>query len=111
MSNLVRLLVSSLPDRVKPFITDIIAASIYWPISRISAVLERFGFSASALPLYYYRTKSFYTLRTDSRDRFGTPLEKRFSKQEIEYMMCSAGLKEIRFGSEAPFWCVLGKKI
>ena len=33
-------------------------------------------------PLSDYKNKSFYTMRTDALDRFGTKLEKRFSKKE-----------------------------
>ena len=50
-------------------------------------------------------------MRTDSRDRFGTPLEKRFSKKEIQTMMENAGFKNIKFSKEAPYWCAVGIKI
>ena len=43
------------------------------------------------IPLSAYRTKSFYTMRTDSLDRFGTRLEHRFTKEKIEAMMRSMG--------------------
>ena len=33
-------------------------------------------------------------MRTDSRDRFGTPLEKRYSRREISEMMQAAGLEK-----------------
>ena len=47
-------------------------------------------------------------MQTDSRDRFGTPLEQRFSKIQIKNMMIDAGLHNIRFSESAPFWCVIG---
>ena len=50
-------------------------------------------------------------MRTDSRDRFGTPLEQRFSRQEIQVMMEAAGLGEVRFSERAPYWCAVGIKI
>jgi hypothetical protein len=49
-------------------------------------------------------------MRTDSRDRFGTPLEKRFSKSQIGKMLESAGLEDIEFSDKAPFWCAVGRK-
>jgi hypothetical protein len=49
-------------------------------------------------------------MKTDSRDRFGTPLEQRFKKQEIEEMMIAAGLENITFSDNAPYWCVIGNK-
>ena len=49
-------------------------------------------------------------MRTDSRDRFGTPLEKRYSKREISKMMKQAGLENIKFKNTLPFWTVVGYK-
>ena len=50
-------------------------------------------------------------MRTDSRDRFGTPLEQRFTRQQIADMMQAAGLQEITFSESAPFWCACGIKV
>jgi hypothetical protein len=72
--------------------------------------MERLGCNVSGIPLSYYRNHSFYTMRTDSRDRFGTPLEKRFTKKQIIEMMKNAGLENIRFSDSAPFWCAVGIK-
>ena len=60
--------------------------------------------------MYFYRSKSFYVMRTDSRDRFGTPLEKRFSKKEINEMMIDSGLEKIKFKDSLPFWTAIGFK-
>ena len=49
-------------------------------------------------------------MRTDARDRFGTPLEKRFTKIQIKKMMTEAGLIDIKFSETEPFWCSLGYK-
>ena len=85
ISDLLRRLIIRCPDRVKVAVTDIIALFVYLPIARLSYYLEKVGLQCSQLPLYYYRDRSFYTMRTDSRDRFGTPLEKRFTKFEITF--------------------------
>ena len=55
-------------------------------------------------------TKQRNTMRTDSRDRFGTPLEQRFSKAEFAEMMRQADLKEITFSENAPYWTAVGYK-
>jgi hypothetical protein len=60
------------------------------------------------LPLAYYRHGSMYTMRTDALDRFGTSLEQRFTRVEIERMMRAAGLERITFREEMPFWCAVG---
>ena len=49
-------------------------------------------------------------MRTDSLDRFGTRLEHRFTKKQIEMMMNNAGLEKIIFSDIAPFWCAIGYK-
>ena len=65
---------------------------------------------AAKVPLSYYRNKSFNIVRNDALDRFGTPLEQRFSKKEITEMMENAGLKDLLFSNNTPYWHVTGKK-
>ena len=60
--------------------------------ARESGIIERLGADVADWPLSTYRDKSFYTMRTDALDRFGTRLERRFSRAEIETMMHAAGL-------------------
>lgn len=105
-----RRVVYRLPPKLKHATTDIVAAVVYWPLSRVSSVLEGLGFPVADIPLSYYRRHSFYTMRTDARDRFGTPLEFRFTQAQIETMMRRSGLVDIRFSNDAPFWCVVGVK-
>lgn len=71
-------------------------------------MMERLGLPVGSVPLSYYRHHSFYTMRTDARDRFGTPLEQRFSRNQIARMMESAGLIDVKFSDGAPFWCAVG---
>lgn len=107
-SDLLRRVISRLTPWLKHLITDIIALIVYFPLARISRMLEWLAFEVSNIPLAYYRDRSWYTMRTDSRDRFGTPLEQRFSKDQIRRMMVAAGLDEIRFSADAPYWCAVG---
>lgn len=99
-----------LPPSLKHMTTDVIALLVYWPLARVAGLLERFGFAVENVPLSYYRKHSFYVMRTDSRDRFGTPLERRFTREQISKMMEGAGLVNICFSESAPFWCVVGIK-
>jgi len=110
ISNVVRRAVYHLPFSIRNIVTDFIAIVVYYPLAEISCILEKAGFNISNMPLAYYRNHSFHTMRTDSRDRFGTPLEKRFTKLQIKKMMQQSGLKEIHFSDNAPFWCVVGIK-
>lgn len=109
-SDLLRRGIHRLPARLKHLVTDTLAVLVYWPLAKISMLGERLGFDVSNVPLSYYRHHSFYTMRTDSRDRFGTPLEQRFNRSQIESMMQAAGLVNIRFSERAPFWCAVGLK-
>ena len=109
-SNILRKFISITPNFIKNIITDIIAISIYYPIAKINKFLDKLGLKTTNFPLSYYKDHTFYTMRTDSRDRFGTPLEHRFSKKQINEMLLRAGLVNIEFSDNAPFWCVVGYK-
>ena len=76
----------------------------------MSLIAEKIGFNVNNWLLSSYRTTSFYTMKTDSRDRFGTPLEKRFTRLEITEMMQIAGLDNIKFSDRTPYWCAVGQK-
>jgi SAM-dependent methyltransferase len=107
-SDLLRRIVHRLPERLKHLVTDLIACLVYWPLARLARGAERLGLPVANLPLSYYRTHSFYTMRTDARDRFGTPLEQRFTRRQIADMMARAGFVDVRFSDRAPFWCAVG---
>ena len=110
LSDLSRRIICKLPPSLKHVVTDVIALLFYLPLAAATKNLERLGCKVEGIPLSYYRNHSFYTMRTDARDRFGTPLEQRFTKNKIKEMMESAGLVNIKFSNGAPFWCAVGVK-
>lgn len=105
-----RHLISRLPFGLRKAVTTVIAATVYWPLARGARLAEQSGRNVSNWPLSPYRDLSFYTMRTDALDRFGTRLEQRFSRTQIEQMMITAGLKDIRFSEREPFWVACGIK-
>lgn len=107
-TDLVRRTVSRFPHFLRFFLSQLIAAAVYWPLARAARLAEHAGISPRNMPLAYYRHRSFYTMRTDALDRFGTRLEQRFTRSEIEKMMREAGLTDITFSEEPPFWCAVG---
>lgn len=109
-SNFLRKIISSLPPTARLVISQIIAAVVYWPLARFAALVERAGFSPAAIPLEFYRHRSFYVMRTDAYDRFCTSLEQRFTRRQIEQMLSDAGFDEIRFSDETPYWCAVARK-
>lgn len=110
ISDVVRKGISSLPKGVKHLVAELIAFIVYFPLARSAFLLEKFGINVSAFPLSIYRNKSLYTMRTDSLDRFGTRLEQRFTRIQIKEMLEKAGLEDIKFSDEMPFWCAVGSK-
>ena len=108
MSDWGRCIIHRLPAGLKHASTDAIAALVYLPLARLSGLLERMHMPVHCIPLSFYRHHTFYTMRTDSRDRFGTPLEQRFSRTQIKDMMCAAGLVDVRFSEGTPYWCAVG---
>jgi SAM-dependent methyltransferase len=110
VSDLARAGMSRLPHPAQWVISQIVAALIYWPLSRLARVVAWRGGSASALPLSYYADKSFYVMLTDAYDRFCTRLEKRFRRSDIEHMLTRAGFRSVTFSSKPPFWCAVGIK-
>ena len=109
-SDLGRQLIYRLPPAIKNLTTDAIALIVYMPLAVLSSLMERLGFNVGSIPLSYYRKHSFYTMRTDARDRFGTPLEQRFTRHQIGEMMECAGLVNVCFSDAAPYWCAIGYK-
>jgi len=110
MTDVARRAISRLPHPLRLAISQLIAAVVYWPLGRAARTLPRLGLSARHLPLSYYADKSFYVMRTDAYDRFGTRLERRFARGEIERMLRRAGFESVRFSERMPFWCAVGIK-
>jgi len=111
LSDLMRHLICRMPYKLKLLISFIIAILVYLPIARFGNILEFMKLPVKSWPLSDYRKKSFYTMRTDALDRFGTKLEHRFTKKEILSMMEISGLENISFDeNHAPYWCAVGYK-
>jgi SAM-dependent methyltransferase len=109
-SDVIRRAISRMPSRVKQVVCDGIALCVYLPLARSARLLDRFRILPQAWPLSYYRDRAFYVLRTDALDRFGTRLEQRFTRDQIEAMLASAGFERIRFSDRQPFWTAVAFK-
>lgn len=113
LSNLLRRIVSRMPGGLKRFSCNLMAIFFYMPFVLFSRLLKLLGVSKkirSRIPLHSYEDTSFYIIRNDALDRFGTPLEQRFSKKQIREMMERAGLENIIFSELAPYWHATGRK-
>lgn len=110
LSDIARRGICRLPFPLRKAVTSVIAALVYWPLARAALLLEKLGFKVDGIPLAPYRKNSFYTMRTDALDRLGTRLEQRFTRDQIAAMMAAAGLEQIRFLPEVPYWVACGFK-
>ncbi len=108
-SDVVRRFVSKMPHTLRFGLSQMLAAGVYFPLARTAKVLEKSGMNVESFPLAQYRNNSFYVMRTDALDRFGTRLERRFTKIEMRQMMEDVGLENITF-SDKSFWTAVGFK-
>ena len=111
ISELARSVVSRCPMGLRYILSQAIALAFYLPLARLARLAEKLGMDVHTFPLAAYRDRSFYVMRTDALDRFGTRLEQRFSREEIRSMMARVGLGDIRFSERAPFWCAIGTRL
>ena len=108
ISDAFRRLVSSMPFWLRYQVCNVVAAGVYWPFARVARMARDAGREVRNWPLSFYADLSFYVMRTDALDRFGTRLEQRFPRTRLESMMNEAGLERLQFSSSAPFWCAVG---
>ena len=99
-----------MPYGLRYIFSQIIAVVVYFPLARTAFYLGKLNLNISNFPLSSYKNLSFYTMRTDALDRFGTILEQRFTRNEIKNMMENAGLENIKFSNSKPFWVAVGYK-
>lgn len=104
--------ISALPIPIKKGVCDVIAITVYMPLVLAGRLLSGVGLKklAQQLPLSTYQNQTFFIMRNDALDRFGTAIEHRFSKNEIEAMMTDAGLDEILFSDQVPYWHAVGRR-
>lgn len=110
ISDIVRFAVSKMPFKLRYFISQLIAVFVYWPFARIALLFEKITSNIDSWPLSDYRKRSFYVMRNDALDRFGTRLEKRFTKEEIIKMMHNSGFGSVSISDSRPYWCAIGYK-
>ncbi len=108
--DLARRVTSRSPRPLTRLFSDLVALAVYWPLARLSLALERMGVSkaAAAVPLSWYAHRSFRVMRNDSLDRFGTTLERRYTRAETIELLRSAGLDAPVISSEPPYWHGVG---
>ncbi|MDG2227238.1 MAG: class I SAM-dependent methyltransferase [Flavobacteriales bacterium] len=114
MSTIIRKIVSSMPNRLKKITCDFIAFFVYMPcvlLARLFKILSPKGRTWKKIPLSYYHDKSWNIIKNDALDRFGTPLEQRFSKKELIEILESCGMEDVVVSDGLPYWHAVSRKM
>jgi SAM-dependent methyltransferase len=110
-SDLARRLIYRSPRAAKTLASDLIAVLVYFPLARLSALVGRFSETvASGLPLAFYRNTSLYWMRNCALDRFGTPIERRYTLDELFDMLSAAGFEIAAYNRRPPYWTILARR-
>ena len=107
----VRRTISHLPRPAARAVADLFAVTVYWPLARSAGLAMRLGASglANTIPLSFYRDTSLRTMRNDALDRFGTKVERRFTRTQLAGLLGSAGLRDVTISDREPYWHALGR--
>jgi ubiquinone/menaquinone biosynthesis C-methylase UbiE len=113
VSDTLRKGISRMPAGIKKFTCDVIAICVYFPLVTVSRIFNKIGMKrfAKRIPLSDYSNKAFFVMRNDALDRFGTRLEQRFTRKQVEEMMKASGLNEIVISDGTPYWHGIGKRL
>jgi SAM-dependent methyltransferase len=107
ITDLGRRAICRLPFPLRYAVSQIIALLVYLPRARAAKYFP----VSDSWPLKLYADRSFYVMRTDALDRFGTRLEKRFTRRQIIGMLESCGLCDVRFSEKGPLWVCAAKSV
>lgn len=112
-SDVVRKIFSRLPAFMKLSLAEIFALIIYLPLARISKMLQKIGGNFESIPLHHYADMPLYMMRNDALDRFGTRIERRYSKEQILNLLLKTGFDTSRvcFSEQEPFWTFAVEKL
>jgi SAM-dependent methyltransferase len=112
MSNGLRRISSRLPQPALVALSTVIAIVVYYPLARAARIVNALGQHrlARSLPLNFYADLSFQIMRNDSLDRFGTELEKRYTKSAVRTMLLDVGLTSVVVSDGPPFWHAVGRR-
>ena len=89
---------------------QIVAGGVYWPLARRAVWWSTGARTCRPSRSPSIASASYYTMRTDALDRFGTRLEQRFTRAEIVRDDEGRGPRCTRFSDQEPFWCAIGHR-
>jgi ubiquinone/menaquinone biosynthesis C-methylase UbiE len=110
-TDLARRAICRLPFPARYWLTQALAVAVYLPCARTARAAERAGVDprrVERIPLSSYRHRSFYVMRNDALDRFGTRMERRFTRTQVRRLLEDAGLDRVEISDSPPRWCAIG---
>ncbi|MEO8111158.1 MAG: class I SAM-dependent methyltransferase [Ginsengibacter sp.] len=109
----IRKVVSKFPPALKRYSCDLLAVTTYMPFVATGRFLNFMGLKklSNKLPLRDYQNKSFFIIRNDALDKYGTTLEQRFSKEQVIALMKNSGLDNIKVSPQSPYYHAVGQKM
>ncbi len=109
----IRKIVSKFPSGLKRISCDVLAVTTYMPFIFSGRFLNWVGLKklSNKMPLKDYQNKSFFIIRNDALDKYGTRLEQRFSKAEVIKLMLNSGLDNISVSPLSPYYHAVGQRI
>lgn len=109
--SVVRGVTSRLPKPIMHWLAVAIALAVYWPLARAAALLARLGRGriAANVPLGQYRDFSLKLMINDAFDRFATPIEHRYSREQIRTWLAGYGF-ETTISDLPPYWVALAER-
>ena len=106
-----RRLIHRAPGPVKRLVCDLLAIFVYWPLATLSGLLKAMGLGFwYKMPLSFYHNKSFRVMRNDALDRFGTAVEKRYTRDMTADLLVNTGFSEVRFSEGPPYWHAFARR-
>ena len=84
ITDIIRKIISYMPLKIKKVICYLIALFVYFPLAKFNLLLKVLKISTFNIPLAEYSQATFYNMKVDSLDRFGTKIENRYSKKRNE---------------------------
>lgn len=107
----IRVKVSMLPSEFKFVACDILFISVYLPLILWAKLMKFLKLAdPSKIPLGYYADQPLFIARTDARDRFGTSVERRYTRHELMNLLTTSGFRSIEIGEGEPFYRFSAKK-
>ncbi len=104
LANLIRVVTAQInSEGLRVVLSHVLTIFAYYPFVLIAGFMKRLGLNNSMIPLFYYAGYSYERIRQDAYDRFFTPVELRFSRQQINQIFQRL-YSSVTISENLPYW-------